>query len=181
MEINKPKGITSQLTVYVDAISQLRAKCYTWGQLVEMITLIDKPLGDRLNDKTLRTYYVNAQKKLARGNFIIEQESLTKAKRGPKPKITAIQDTSNTEPEPTANTPAEPSSVSHPAKPVVHKEEAKLSSELTSPTPQTAPSTSDLVSRLLSGKTRRIAPVDSSETESVKQTGGNVFYIDLDD
>ena len=176
MEFNKPKGITSQLTVYVDAISQLRAKCYTWGQLVEMITLIDKPLGDRLNDKTLRTYYVNAQKKLARGNFIVDQESLTKAKRGPKPKHTAIQDNIDTKPEQTVVTATEPASANRSAKPVVLSNEAKPSSELAAPTPQTAPSTSDLVSRLLSGKTRGVAPVDTTKAD-----GKNVFYIDLDD
>lgn len=177
MDLDKPKGIVAQVAKYTDSITQLRLSGYTWDQIVELVVNVDADLGKRVAKNTvIRAYYLRALKKLAGGTLIVEQESLTKAKRGPKPKITAIQDSFDTKPEQTANTPTKPANANRSSKPVVLSDEVKPSSELAAPTPQTAPSTSDLVSRLLSGKTRGVAPVDTTKAD-----GKNVFYIDLDD
>lgn len=191
MNLDKPKGIVAQVAKYTDAITQLRQGGYTWEQITELVTNMDADLGKRVAKNTvIRAYYLRALKKLASGTLIIEQESLTKAKRGPKPK----QDTFNTEPEQTTKTPTETVSVNRPAKPVVHKEdakpvdlndEAKPSSELAGSTPRIAPSTSDLVSRLLSGKTGSIQPLNPvsglTKTNETTPNKGNVSYINLDE
>lgn len=177
MEIDKPKGIASQLAIYVDDINSLRNRGYTWDQILTLITTADATLGIRLKTTSIGMYCTRAKQKILDGTLIVEQESLTKAKRGPKPKISALQDNTTTEPEQAIKTPDEPVSSSRPAKPADLNEDTKQKIDIIGTLPQTAPSTSDLVSRLLSGKKNKTVP----ETESEKPTVRNVINIDLDD
>jgi hypothetical protein len=88
MNLEKPNGLVSQIAVYTDDITRLRYKGYTWAQLAALVAIVDSDLGKRIAKNTvIRSYYLRALKKLADGTLIVEQESLTKGKRGPKPKV----------------------------------------------------------------------------------------------
>jgi hypothetical protein len=80
IDLEKPKGIASQLTIYVDDINRLRHLGYTWAQVIGFISVVDKLLSLRLHDRTIGIHLISAQKKLAKGTLIVEQKSLTKAK-----------------------------------------------------------------------------------------------------
>lgn len=72
----KPKSITAQVAEYADDITALRLMGYYWSQLVDLIKTSNQPLGSRLNEKTLRTYYTNAIKRERRGSLVVKQKKL---------------------------------------------------------------------------------------------------------
>lgn len=87
-KLDKPDSIVAQLSVYMDDITKLRHKGYTWKQIANLVAVIDNDLGMCiLKNTAIKAYYLRALKKLANGTLIVDQVSLTKGKRGPKPKI----------------------------------------------------------------------------------------------
>lgn len=209
MEIEKPKGISSQLAMYVEDIDRLRRLGYTWAQIISFIIVIDKPLGLRLYERTIGIYHIQAKKKLANGTLIVEQESLTKGKRGPKPKI--AQPCFGTDQPITTGEPSHESTqqasvidplVSHPvaevrvaipisppAKPSINIDDVKPVAATNKAKPSTdVPSTTSIVEQL---KSNVKAPLSSMLPVLTKQTSDkpagseghktNHYSINLDD
>lgn len=201
MNLDKPKGIVAQIAIYTDAITKLREIGFTWEQIAGLVAIIDTDLGKRIEKNTvIRAYYLRAKKKIACGSLIVEQESLTKGKRGPKPKDKSLETaavTTMTNEKQSLQAQAKDESKTVVAEPAntVESEKSVETQEGNKPPVQIiapwqagigtsgAPDSLSLIERLRLGRTLKVQPAVNNPEEQdhdSKSKKGNSVFIDLD-